>query len=192
MAVFLVFARAIDVHQRLLAAGIDNAIGGALCLGYHIDDPRGTQDIDINVSLPAVRAREALSVLPPDVPWDKETVAAIERDDQVRIMWPIPGQLPMPLDMFFAANDLHDVARARAIPVPMADATVKVLSATDLTIFKALFSRGKDWVDIQAMLDAHDSSVDVDEAVHWVSKIVGKDDPRTLKLAGLRRRGAKE
>lgn len=181
-----VFNRAIDVHRRLLAAGIDNAIGGALALGYHVDDPRGTQDIDVNVSIPADRAREALAVLPPDVPWDETTVERIEQDDQVRIMWPVPDDLPIPLDLFFAVHDLHDVARTRTVEVPMHEATVRVLSATDLTIFKALFNRSKDWPDIEAMLDAHDATVDLDEAIRWLTEIVGSADPRTQRLRDLR------
>ncbi|WP_436702099.1 hypothetical protein [Nocardioides sp. BYT-33-1] len=183
-----IFVRAIDVHRRLLAAGIDNAIGGALALGYHIDDPRGTQDIDINVSLPAARAREALRSLPPDVPWDEATITQIVRDDQVRIMWPVTDDLPIPLDLFFAVHALHEVVRTRTIEVPMHGATVKVLSATDLTIFKALYNRSKDWPDIEAMLAAHDSTVDLDEAIRCVGEVVGGDDHRTHRLRGLLRR----
>lgn len=170
------------MHKALLAAGIDNAIGGALALGYHIDDPRGTQDIDVNVSLPAHRAREALQALPSDVPWDDGTIDRIEHDDQVRIMWPVDGDLPIPLDLFFAVHPLHDLVARRAVDVPMGDTTVLILSATDLTIFKALFDRSKDWPDIEAMLTAHESTVDLGEAVHQVAGIVGADDPRVDRL----------
>lgn len=183
--------RAIDVHRRLLAAGIENAIGGALCLGYHIDDPRGTRDIDINVSAPADRAREVLELLPDDVPWDEATVRVIEQRDQVRIMWPVEGTVPLPLDLFFMVDELHDVVRRRTVEVPMLDSTVKILSATDLTIFKALFDRPKDWVDIQAMLDAHDSTVDLEEAIRWLADIVGEGDARAQRLCGAAGRRAR-
>lgn len=183
----LVLRRAIDVHRRLLAAGIDNAIGGALALAYHIDEPRGTQDIDVNVSLPAEQATAALVVLPDDVPWDESTLRQIERNDQVRIMWPVPDDaMPMPLDLFFAVDPLHDVVRRHAVEVPMLDATVRILSATDLTIFKVLFDRPKDWPDIEAMLSAHDSTVDLGEAIRWVSDIVGAEDARVGRLEKLR------
>ena len=92
----------------------------------------------------------------------------------------------MALDLFFAEHELHDVVQQRAVTVPMGETTVRVLSATDLTVFKALFDRPKDWVDIQAMLDAHDSSVDPDEAASWVARIVGKSDQRVKRLRGLR------
>lgn len=181
----LVLDRAVEVHQRLLAAGIDNAIGGALALGYHTDDPRATRDIDINVSLPASHAREVLAALPSGVPWDDETVQLIERDEQVRIMWPVPGSVAIPLDLFFAADELHDVVRRRAVEVPMRGATVRILSSTDLAIFKALFARSKDWPDIEAMVEAHDSRVDLDDAARRVAEIVGADDPRVGRLRDL-------
>jgi hypothetical protein len=183
---YVVFERALDVHRRLLAAGVPNAIGGALALGYHVDEPRGTQDIDVNISLPADQARTVLELLPPDVPWDDASVQRIERDEQIRLMWPVEGEFPLPLDLFFWASELHAVVAARTIEVPMAGSTVHVLSATDLTIFKALFNRSKDWPDIEAMLTAHDSTVDLEDAIAWVASIVGDGDVRTERLRSLR------
>lgn len=185
MNALIVLERTVQVHHSLLDAGIDNAVGGALALGYHIDEPRLTQDIDLNVSLPASRASEALAALPPGVPWDASTLEAIQRDDQVRIRWPAPDGPIIPLDLFFAADTLHDVVRGRTVTVPMLDSTIKVLSATDLTIFKALFDRPKDWLDIQAMLEAHDSTVDLRDVVRWVGSIVGDDDARVARLRQL-------
>jgi hypothetical protein len=182
----LVITRALAVYRALVDAGIDCEIGGALALGYHVDDPRTTRDIDVNVGLNKSDAARALAALPDEVPWDNATLAAIERDGQVRIMWPVPEAAALPLDLFFAEHRLHAVAHERAVSVPMAGATVHILSATDLTIFKALFNRPKDWVDIQAMLDAHDSSVDLAEAARWVGAIVGESDPRARKLLSLR------
>jgi hypothetical protein len=178
----LVLDRAVDVCHRLNRAGIECAIGGALALAYHVDDPRATQDIDVNVALPASSAREAVDALPPDVPWDEGTLGVIARDDQVRIWWPVAGQVAMPLDLFFAADPFHAAAQARSIEVPMGDATVRVLAATDLAVFKALFDRPKDWVDIAAMAQAHDATVDLNEAADRVAAIVGGGDARVRKL----------
>jgi hypothetical protein len=178
--------RTVTVQRRLLDAGIDNAIGGALALGYHIDEPRGTLDVDVNVWVPAGRARDVLEALPPDVPWDASTLARIDEQDQVRILWPVEGFVPLPLDLFFMVDELHDVARRRVVTVPMLDVEVTVLSSTDLTIFKALFDRPKDWVDISAMLQAHDSTVDLVEACRWVARVVGDRDLRVERLRLLR------
>ncbi len=183
----LIVTRTLAVYRALSDAGIECAIGGALALNYHIDDPRATRDIDVNVALPRHDAVRALRALPADVPWTGGHRASIERDGQVRIPWPVDGAVAMPLDLFFAESAYHAVVARRAIEVPLRDRTIKVLSATDLTIFKALFDRSKDWPDIEAMLGAHDSSVDVDEAIRWVARIVGDQDPRTAKLRVLHR-----
>jgi hypothetical protein len=50
-------------------------------------------------------------------------------------------------------------------------------------VFKAMFARPRDWVDIEAMVEAR--SLDVDEAMRWVREMVG-DDPRVERLAELR------
>ncbi|HET9077569.1 MAG TPA: hypothetical protein VFN68_11615, partial [Acidimicrobiales bacterium] len=68
-----------------------------------------------------------------------------------------------------------------------------VISPTDLTVFKALFNRTKDWADIEAMLQA--GSVDSADALRWVAEIVGEDHPsyqhlaQTVERAGADRRG---
>ncbi len=184
----ILLQRTITVHHRLRHAGIPNAVGGALALAYHVDEPRATQDIDINVWVPADRASDVLHALPADVPRTDETPAVIARDEQVRIFWPVTSQVPIPLDLFFASDDLHRVAAQRCLAVPMLETSVEVLSATDLAIFKALFDRPKDWPDILAMRDAHDSTLDLAEVIRWVTDLVGADDDRVRKLRDLCRR----
>lgn len=184
----LVLERGIAVVRALDAHGVPTAIGGALALGYHIEEPRGTRDIDLNIAVDKNRAAEILAHLPADVPWTDDHLTAIDRDGQVRIMWPIPDAdvVPIPLDLFFAGHELHEKAVARAITVPMLDAQVRILTATDLVVFKALYDRGKDWVDIQYVVDYDPPSFRQSEAVDWVGRIVGFDDPRTRRLAKLR------
>ena len=73
----------------------------------------------------------------------------------------------------------------RALWVPMLDAEVPILSATDLTVFKARFDRPKDWIDIGEMASYGAPSLDLDEAARWVGEIVG-DDPRVERLLELK------
>ena len=58
---------------------------------------------------------------------------------------------------------------------------IPMMSATDLTICKTVFSRPKDWVDITAMLEA--GTVDVPDALGWVAELTGTDDDRYQQLA---------
>ena len=180
----VVLQRAIDVQQRLAADGIRSVIGGALALAYHVSEARSTQDVDLNVLLPKEEALRVLALLPEDVAWNDKHLEHIHRDGQVRIMWELESPPPMPLDLFFAEHEFHRVVTERALWVPMLDAEVPILSATDLTVFKALFDRPKDWVDIGEMVSYGAPSLDLYDAARWMREIVG-DDPRVDRLLGL-------
>ena len=157
---------------------IPHAFGGAITLAYHAE-PRATIDIDINVFVPSDRAAEVLEPLDwlgAETSGAAETAAA---HGQVRITWD-----GTPIDLFFSYDPFHTAAHRAAITVPFGDRNIRVLSATHLTVCKAVFDRPKDWIDIEAMLGlgAH---IDAAEALRWVSRITGDDDPRYNRLATL-------
>ena len=166
------------VDQALTAAAVPHAFGGALALAYHVESPRATADIDVNVSVPVERAAQVLTALPAGVAWTNADVLAIERDGQARVFWE-----RTPLDLFFPQDPLHEIVAARAIRVPFRSRTIEIVSATDLVIFKALFDRPKDWVDIAEMLAY--GNVDVDDARSWLTRLVGRRDRRVVRLAEL-------
>ena len=180
----LVLERAVQLHQLLDHADIDHAIGGALALAYHVAEARATRDIDLNIHLAPAAAMDLLSVLPVDVLWGSREAAAIRRDGQVRLLWPHPeGDPPIPLDLFFADSDFHEVVHRRAVRVAMLADVVPILSATDLMVFKALYDRRKDWADIEELL--RHGSPDVGEAREWIVRVVGPDDRRLHTLDAL-------
>lgn len=177
----IVLERAVDVHRRLEAAGVPHAIGGALALAYHVQEARATRDIDLNVTADPEHPEELFALLPPDVPWGDDDVHAVRRTGQVRLWWPHPdGETPIPLDLFFPQSELHERVDQHAVRVAMLDATVPILSATDLMVFKMLFDRRKDWADIEELV--RHGSPDVAEARAWLVRVVGPDDPRERKL----------
>jgi hypothetical protein len=55
----------------LTDAGIDHAFGGALCLGYHVESPRATVDIDVNVTAEPRDAARVLRALPARVAFNR-------------------------------------------------------------------------------------------------------------------------
>jgi hypothetical protein len=71
----------------------------------------------------------------------------------------------------------------RARRQPFRHVTIPVITATDLTVFKTLFDRTKDWADIESMLQA--GAVDVPEARRWVETILGDDHHGAIRLARL-------
>ena len=185
----VVLERAVALSQALDAAGLRHAIGGALALGYHVSEPRGTRDIDVNVSVDPDDVQQLFDSLPPGVQWSEQDVDRALRDGQVRLFWPVEDELPLPVDLFLPQHELHGVVAGRSELVPMLDARVPVLSATDLTIFKALFDRRKDWGDIEALLRF--GKVDEQEVVRWLSAIVGLDDDRIGRFTALVREVAR-
>lgn len=178
----IVLQRAVLVHELLTAAAIPHALGGALALAYHVRQARATNDIDMNVTADPDEPERVLRLLP--VPWTPADAAMVRTNGQVRLLWSHPdGLAPIPLDLFFPQHAFHDVVRRRAQLVPMLDAVVPILSATDLTVFKALFDRRKDWADIEELVRF--GSVDLVEVRRWLAELVGSEDRRFGELAAV-------
>jgi hypothetical protein len=158
----------VAVHAALDDAKVPHAIGGAVALGYCIEEARGTVDLDVNIFLPTERVDAVFDALPSEIeigPADRDRV--IERA-QVRLYWDDTA-----VDLFFKNDPFHDAVAARAREVPFGDSTIPILDCTDLLIFKALFSRSKDWVDIASMIQAR--SVDLVEASRWLGALLGTE-----------------
>jgi hypothetical protein len=170
--------RVVAIETALRDADVPHAFGGALALAFHIAEPRGTRDIDVNVFVDEGRARAVFELLPAGVEWTDADLDLVERDGQVRLFWD-----DTPVDVFFATHRFHRHAGSHVEKVPFAGTTIPVLSATDLTVFKAFFDRTKDWADIEAMLDA--GTVDAHTALGWLVDVVGGDDHRVSRLRRL-------
>jgi hypothetical protein len=168
----------VAVHHSFEVAGIGHAFGGALALAYWTLDPRTTDDIDVNVALPAGRAVEALSALPDAVTIPSDATGRSAADEQIRVRW---GRTP--IDLFFRADPLHDGVARRTVWLPFASQRLPFLAADDLAVFKALFDRAKDWLDIAAMVTA--GSIDLDVVCSRVAGIVGDGDERITRLRQL-------
>lgn len=168
--------KVVAVHEAL--AAVPHAFGGALALAYWAE-PRATVDIDLNVFVAVDRRADVLEPLAA-LGVDLAGVdAAVERDGQARAWW---GRTPV--DLFFAYDAFHDAARGAAVGVPFATTSIPVLSADHLAVAKAVFDRQKDWVDIEAMLDAG-THLDTAEVLRWVGRIAGDTDPRYERVAAV-------
>lgn len=170
--------KALAINVALTESGYAHAFGGALALAFHIAEPRGTRDIDINVFVPANDARTVLGILPPEVQWTDDDVEEVARNGQVRVFWD-----DTPLDLFFVTHPFHENAAAHVEFVPFAGHQIPILAADDLAVFKAFFDRTKDWADIEAMLDVQ--SFDVHVVLGWLVDLLGADDHRIVRLRGL-------
>ena len=173
--------RLVALHRALSAGRIPHAFGGAIALAYWTADPRGTSDIDINVFVPVERAERVLAALPLGVAHDATTAQLIARDGQIRLWWD-----EIPIDLFFDYDPVHtDAARHRRIK-PFAGTRIPVLGPVELTIFKVMFDRTRDWADIEAMLAT--GSVDLDAVRTTLRRMLPADDPRFARLDDARER----
>ena len=88
--------------------------------------------------------------------------------------------------LFLSVLPFHDHVAAHIRRVPFEGHTIPVLGCTALAVFKALFDRSRDWVDIEAMIEAR--AIDVDEVARWIEQMAGADSSEARKLAELRGR----
>jgi len=153
------------------------AFGGALALAYATEEPRGTRDIDVNVFVAPDDVDAVFEALPALVVHTDADRRAVVRDEQVRLFWD-----DTPVDLFFAAHPMHHEAASRRRWVDFAGSKIPVLAPLDLAVFKALFDRPKDWVDIETMRDS--GTLDPRAAAEAVEALLG-DDPRVARLRGM-------
>jgi len=169
--------RIVRVAEALDASRLPWALGGALALAYATEEPRGTRDIDVNVFVPASRAREVFASLPAGVRFSDADAEEAVRADQVRLWWD-----DTPIDVFFSADEFHEGVARRRQTVPFEGRYIRILCAEDLAVFKAMFDRTKDWADIEAM--AEHGSLDCVLAATRLQGLLG-DDARVARLRGL-------
>lgn len=178
MSTLTLAERVTSLHRAL--AKVPHGFGGALALAYYAE-PRATIDIDVNLFVPATRFAEVagpLRALGADV--DTPAVAVlVARDGQVRVMWDTT-----PLDLFFSYDAFHDAAAKALHTVPFAGGTIPILAPEHLVVCKVVFNRGKDWVDINSMLEVG-QPLDAAEVLRWVGRIAGDDDPRYERIAAV-------
>jgi len=78
------------------------------------------------------------AALPAGVEHGAAEVAVALRDGQVHLWWE-----GTPIDMFFAVEQFHIEVGNRCRTVPFGGRLIRVLSAEDLAVFKAMFDRGR-------------------------------------------------
>lgn len=172
--------RLLAVHEALDTAGLPHAFGGAIALAFCTYEPRGTQDLDINVFVPRTDADQALAVLPAGVTVTRANRRQLAKDAQARVWWDTT-----PLDLFFNNHPFHEFAAERVRIVEFAGTTIPVLDCTSLAVFKALFNRTKDWADLEEMFAAGQLDVVVVRAL--LVDLIDEPDPRIVRLDALTR-----
>jgi hypothetical protein len=171
-------ASAPDVARRvadaLAAAGVEYAIGGALALAVW-GFPRATNDVDVDVFVEADAIRPVLDALASgglDIDAAAAVRSARERGD-------FRGRLSgVRVDCFVMTIPLYASARKRVRVAPLAGRPAVFLAPEDLAIFKLLFFRTKDLLDVERMVAFLGAEFDRGYVRSWLVNLVGTDDAR--------------
>ena len=182
LVVTTLYARAsASSRSTARSAPIPHAFGGAIALAYYAE-PRATIDIDLNLFVPAERF--------PDVaaPLARLGAAADDPHGRRRDSPRRPGARDVGRHAHRPVLRVRRVPRRgrRGPPHGARSPTPRSRSsrAEHLVVCKVCSTAPKDWVDIDAIVDAG-RRVDVAEVLRWVGRIAGDDDPRYDRIAAV-------
>lgn len=159
--------------DELERAGIPYAFGGAVALGAWAE-PRGTQDVDLNIWLEPDRFTpgfEALERAGVEVERGVAVEQAIERGMFVA------RSRGYRVDVFVPSVPFYDEALRRRCRLRFADRDTWVLSAEVLAVFKMLFYRPKDLVDVRRLLEVQ-VALDRGFVRRWLCAMLGEGSER--------------
>ncbi len=171
----------VDVARQLAAAleerGQSYALGGAIALGYW-GMPRGTIDVDLTLFLSAERPGECIRLLQEIGCEVAATEAARMIGDHGFCRGKYSG---FRIDVFLPINRFYDVARRRRRRVDLEGQPVMVWDAESLVVFKMMFFREKDLVDIRQILRTQGSALDDSWVEAQLTEMFGRRDPRVAR-----------
>lgn len=161
-------ARALD------RAGVPYAIGGAIAYGLW-GDPRGTQDVDLNLFVGDDGLDRALDALV-GVGLSIDRAAAHRAHAEGDVL--IGSFDGMRVDLFTPSIPFSWEAGSTAVRVagPLGEAAY--LSAEATAVFKLLFFRSKDLVDLEKLVAVQGDDLDRAYVRRWLVDMMGEDDVR--------------
>jgi len=160
--------------DHLEAANIDYAIGGAVSYSAWAE-PRATRHVDLNLWVPDERLDWAFDVLTAaGVSLDR---GAARRDADERGMF-VGHHGEYRIDVFVPSVPFYAEAFRRRQRVRLAHRDTWVLSPETLAVFKMLFYRPKDLVDVQRLLEVQSERIDRSFIRQALVDMLGPDDER--------------
>jgi hypothetical protein len=169
------FDVAIRLAAALEAAALPYAIGGAIALGVW-SDPRATHDVDLNLFVDHDALPDALDVL-------EGAGLVIARDAALRA--DAEGDVligkygAMRVDIFTPSIPFawEAMRTRRRVHGPSGEAFF--LSAEATAVFKLLFFRAKDLVDVEKLVVVQGRDLDRPYVRRWLVDMMGETDERT-------------
>lgn len=153
------------------------ALGGALALGVW-GFPRATNDVDLDIFVAADDLAPVLQTLGErgyQLDADQALASARTRGDfNLRV----DG---MRVDVFIASIPFYDSVQRRIRQAPIEGRPAWFLSPEDLTVFKLLFFRAKDLLDVERLVAFLGERFDDAYVRRWLIDLVGSEDERVRR-----------
>ncbi len=168
------FELGIAVATALDRHGVAYALGGALAYGQY-GIPRATNDVDVNVFVesnalqPVFAALRSLGVVV------DEGAARRDADDQGLFVVRLDQYR---IDVFTPSVEFAWEAARTRVRRTIEGAGVWFLSPEALCVFKLLFFRGKDLVDLERLIAVQGRAVDGAYVRARIVEMLGEHDPR--------------
>ena len=147
------FEAALAIADALERHGVPYALGGAHAYGQY-GIPRATNDVDVNVFVESAR-RQA--------------------EDQGMFVARLG---PFRIDVFTPSIDFAWEAERTRVAHVVEGRPVWFLSPEALCVFKLLFFRGKDVVDLERLIAVQGAALDRSYVRSQIAAMMGEDDPR--------------
>lgn len=174
-------AAALRIAAVLDAGAIPYALGGALAYGLW-GVPRGTVDVDLNVFVPNEGLESVFEALEAaGVSLDRARALAGARDR---------GQFEASLgsyrvDVFTPSIDFAWEAQRTRVAKSIGGQRAWFLSAEALAVFKLLFFRPKDIVDLERLVAVQGGRLDHAYVRRWLADMMGAEDERVKRWDSL-------
>jgi hypothetical protein len=171
------------IARAFAAAGIPYALGGALAYGVW-GIPRATLDVDVNVFVEDAeleRVADALRSL--GITVDSER---LKRDSAAKGMSVVQFGAYR-VDLFTPSIPFSREAERTRREVPIEGQAVDFLSAEALAVFKLLFFRPKDIVDLERLIAVQGSALDSAYVRRELAAMMGEEDERVQRWDALLR-----
>lgn len=181
-----------EAARRVAAAldkrGVSYAVGGALALGYW-GMPRGTLDVDLTLFMPTDDTGAVVGLLRAigcDV--DESTALPTLREHG----FCTATMTGVRVDVFLPIVDFYAVARGRRREVDLEGVPVMIWDAETLVIFKLMFFRDRDLVDIAQVVRTQGTRLDTVWITTRAVDLFGERDPRVSRWKELLAAAGKE
>ncbi|MDP2754032.1 MAG: nucleotidyltransferase [Nitrospirota bacterium] len=167
-----------DIQNFLKARGVPYMIIGGI--GNLVwGEPRMTVDIDITIHISDVKERDFIKEA-----GSKFKVLVGNPDEFVKKTRVLPIEIIESVkgDIIFAGLYYEKMAIERAVEVEISKNTkVRVCTAEDLIIYKAISEREKDWQDIEGILLRRGALLDKKYILSWLSQFASALDKPGIK-----------